>query len=129
MASLIETVDLDTAEELLRELLPVTSRLWAAFRNGGERPYWIFRGQREASWDLQASALRGIDVPSIDALVAPSVAYIEEHERPAIFKFTLPANQALPVLRLLEEHHVHAGSIFPGLAGVVKAMKESARHR
>lgn len=69
-----------------------------------------------------------LDVPSIDGLVDRSHKHIAEHERPAIYKFTLPANQAPYVLRLLEEHHVHAGSIFPGLAGVVTALKDRTRY-
>ncbi|HEX7842360.1 MAG TPA: hypothetical protein VF469_33035 [Kofleriaceae bacterium] len=74
MTRLIEPVDLDTAEDLLKELLPVTGRLWEAFRAGGARPNWIFRGQRQATWALQASALRTEpppfkDFPTVDPLL------------------------------------------------------------
>jgi hypothetical protein len=41
---------------------------------GGARPNWIFRGQRKATWDLQASALRTEpppfkDFPNVDPLL------------------------------------------------------------
>jgi hypothetical protein len=41
-----------------------------------------------------------------------------------LIKFTLPASQALRVLKLLAKHNVTAASLFPGYAGVVKAMIE-----
>ena len=56
--ALIETHDLDTATQLVAELLPVTGRLWSAFRDGRGSPDWLFRGQRDARWGLQPSAFR-----------------------------------------------------------------------
>jgi hypothetical protein len=308
MARLIEPVDLGTAEQLLGELLPNTSRLWKRFREGGKRPSWIFRGQANAEWGLQAKSLRsapppfrefqtvdpallakqrgrdeiqklemshvlafvgladdlghsipgdgphlrdprprmgtssvffpmpdvfpptqlldmfalaqhygvptrlldwttkplvaayfaaaavpvpappnapriavwalerevinrGIgcntwpeprrapivaflnapaatnpnlaaqgglftliqvpiddkEVPALDTLVDESGDHIPEDGRPAIYKFTVPASEARQLLRLLDEHQVHPGSVFPGLAGVVDALKARAR--
>jgi hypothetical protein len=60
--SLVEEVDLATADALLDELLPYRGgRLWKD-ASPLEAAGWIFRGQRDARWKLRPAAQRGNDV-------------------------------------------------------------------
>lgn len=68
--------------------------------------------------------------PPIDELLATALS--PDDAAPASFyapfyrKLTLPTSEAPKLLRLLAHHRVHPGSIYPGYAGVVMALKESA---
>lgn len=48
----------------------------------------------------------------------------EEYKSDALFLFTLPTDEAPRALRLLAKAGVTAATLFPGYAGVVKAMRE-----
>jgi hypothetical protein len=45
---------------------------------------------------------------------------------PVLYKFTLPHSEATRLLRILAYEGVTAATLFPGLAGVVQAMKDEA---
>ena len=47
---------------------------------------------------------------------------------PVMFKFTIPESEIPRLLHLLAEHRVHAGTIYPGFAGVACAMEEELLH-
>lgn len=48
----------------------------------------------------------------------------KEYESDALFLFTLPTEEASRALRLLAKADVSAATLFPGYAGVVRAMRE-----
>jgi hypothetical protein len=50
--------------------------------------------------------------------------FTTEGEENALFLFTLPATEAARALRLLAKAGITAAALFPGYAGVVKAMRE-----
>lgn len=70
----------------------------------------------------------GQPVPDLDSLVESSETLIPDAARPVICKFTLPASESLPLLKLLNEHRVHAGTMYPGLRGAVMVLEEEAHY-
>jgi len=62
--------------------------------------------------------------PLDDALQRVHAAVIDYAK--ALYKFTLPATEAAPLLRLVARHGVTGATMFPGFDGVAKAMKERA---
>jgi len=83
MVDVIESVSCTSAQELVAELLPLSGRLWARFREDGTSPEWIFRGQRDASWKLQPSAFRPnpfaqFASPPVDSLPVSDRVYTDE---------------------------------------------------
>ena len=71
-------------------------------------------------------------LPDLDEVIRRNAALVPREwasEAPLIWKFTLPATQARVALRMLATEGVHAGTIYPGLAGVVAAMQERKAHQ
>lgn len=56
----VPKIDLETAEELLRELSPEAGQLWHGRNSPSEEDDfgWVFRGQADADWSLTPSAHR-----------------------------------------------------------------------
>jgi hypothetical protein len=48
---------------------------------------------------------------------------------PFLVKFTLPEKETRVALRLLDAEGVHAASVYPGLKGIVEAMREKKAHQ
>lgn len=59
----MELIEVKSADELLAELRPSGKRWRKANVIPKQRPLWLYRGQRDASWDLQPSRFRS-DTPS-----------------------------------------------------------------
>jgi len=53
---------------------------------------------------------------------------VDPYDRPILFKFTLPTGQAPELLRILSTLGIDGSSIFPGYAGVARALKEQLLH-
>ena len=62
---------------------------------------------------------------NIDDLIR-STTHLETTDIPVLCKFTLRVAEAPKVLRILNEHRVHASSVSPGLAGIVETLRERA---
>lgn len=69
-------------------------------------------------------------LPNLDDVLIENAHKLSEFSNlfPLLVKFTLPAREARSALRLLEAEGVHAGTVFPGLAGVVQKMRERKAH-
>lgn len=71
-------------------------------------------------------------LPNLDEVFRRNAASVPaewEDHAPFLLKFTLPATEARVALRMLAAEGVHAGTVYPGLGGVVLAMKESKAHQ
>jgi len=70
-------------------------------------------------------------LPDLDALLpqlAPRVPKDWERSAPFLWKYTLPADQGRLALRLLAAKGIHAASVYPGLAGIMKMFEERRHH-
>jgi hypothetical protein len=71
-------------------------------------------------------------IPDLDAVLRENAAHVPqqwEQHAPFLIKFTLPAKEARVALRMVAAEGIHAGTIYPGLAGVVAAMNERKAHQ
>ncbi len=71
-------------------------------------------------------------LPTLDAVLTGSWEKVPEklnRHLPFLWKITLPAKEARVALRMLAAEGVDAASIYPGLEGVVKAMREKKAHQ
>ncbi|MGE0397021.1 MAG: FRG domain-containing protein [Kofleriaceae bacterium] len=71
-------------------------------------------------------------LPNLDDVLRANAANVptEWHRHaPFAWKFTLPPKEARVALRMLAAEGVHAGTIYPGLAGVVAALSERRAHQ
>jgi hypothetical protein len=64
------------------------------------------------------------DLDRVLAGLAKSVPPDLERHAPFLVKFVLPASEARVAMRMLAADDVHAGTMWPGLRGVVDSMKE-----
>jgi FRG domain len=66
-------------------------------------------------------------LPDLDQVLLANVAQIPaawQARMPLAYKFTLPASESRRVLRMLSFEGIHGGAVFPGLGGVVEAIRE-----
>lgn len=66
------------------------------------------------------------EVPPLDKLIGarPPEAWDRISERPVLRKLTLPISEAGKLLRLLNDDHVSATHLFPGIDGVARGLSE-----
>jgi FRG domain len=71
-------------------------------------------------------------IPDLDEVLRENASRVPrgwEEWAPFLYKFTLPAHEARVALRMLAAEGIHAGSIRPGLVGVVEALREQKAYQ